>query len=51
MHLKKTKKNKTVSFLNGTVSPSSSPGHATGEEKFLFSSTCFFLPRALLEQK
>ena len=35
---KKKGGNKTVPFLGGTVSPSSSPGHATGEEKFLFFS-------------
>ena len=48
---KKKNKNKTVSFLDGTVSPSPSPGHATGEEKFCFFIPCFFpclfLPHAL----
>jgi hypothetical protein len=34
----KKKINKIVSFLDHTISPSSSPGHATGEEKFLFFS-------------
>jgi hypothetical protein len=40
MYFSKNKKrnNKIVSFLDHTVSPSSSPGHATGEEKFLFFS-------------
>jgi hypothetical protein len=37
------KENKTMSLLGGTVSPSSSPEHATGEEKFLFFLPCFFL--------
>jgi hypothetical protein len=40
---KKERKNKTVSFLGGIVSHSSSPGRATGEERFLFFLPCFFL--------
>jgi hypothetical protein len=39
----KKKGKQKLSFLGGTVSPSSSPGHATGEKKFLFFLPCFFL--------
>jgi hypothetical protein len=49
MHFKKKNKKKeekrNSAVLDGTVPPSS-PGHATGEEKFLFFSVCFFLSLA-----
>jgi hypothetical protein len=45
------KENKTMSLLGGTVSPSSSPEHATGEEKFLFFLPLYPSPRALLKPK
>jgi hypothetical protein len=41
---KEEKRNSVV--LDGTIPLSSSPGHATGEEKFLFFSVCFFLSLA-----
>jgi hypothetical protein len=50
MHFQKKRKKKeekrNSAVLDGTVPPSSSPGHATGEEKFLFFSVCFFLSLA-----
>jgi hypothetical protein len=41
--LKKEEEKRNNVVLDGTVPPFSSPGHATGEEKFLFFSVCFFL--------
>jgi hypothetical protein len=47
MHFKKKKEEKrNNAVLDGTVPLSSSPGHATREEKFLFFSVCFFLSLA-----
>jgi hypothetical protein len=46
MHLKKKEEKRNNVVLDGIVPLSSSPGHATGEEKFLFFSVCFFLSLA-----
>jgi hypothetical protein len=48
MHFQKKREEekRNSAVLDSTVPPSSSPGHATGEEKFLFFSVCFFLSLA-----
>jgi hypothetical protein len=43
---KKWEEKRNSAILDGTVPPPSSPGHATGEEKFLFFFVCFFLSLA-----